>query len=364
MFRGTIYAILLGLLLGLPAIVRGADISHERLADGRGVIRLAGEIFVADVDRFRLVSAQYQDAIVILDSAGGRLFPAFDIGKMIKRAGYATLVPDDAICASACALIWAAGSPRFIAPLGNVGFHSSYRDNDGKLEVSSVGNALVGNYLTNLNFSENAIMFATIAGPDDMWWLDHSSKVLAEIEYDDFIADAQSYGWSRKTSAASPHLMFAAQKRDCAVASAANSLRSSLGASLIKDGEDAFRERLFTQLRVVVDSCAERHNIAAAIQADYFEYTLASIGREWIMMELAKSNLSAAPVDKALDFGAKGANPDLSSDMTDDQIMAIVQAYIDSGVDIEKVDSGVWEKVGAYAAATSIYWNKRKLLPF
>ena len=40
------------------------------------------------------------------------------------------------------------------------------------------------------------------------------------------------------------------------------------------------------------------------------------------------------------------------------------QAYIDSGVDIEKVDTTVWEKVGAYAAATSIYWNKRKQLPF
>lgn len=364
MVRGAIFTILLGLLVGLPVIARSADISHERLADGRGVVRLAGEISLADVNRFRLVSAQYQDAIVILDSAGGRLLPAFDIGKMIKSAGYATLVPDDAICASACALIWAAGSPRFIAPLGNVGFHSSYRDNDGKLEVSGVGNTLVGNYLTNLNFSENAIMFATIAGPDDMWWLNHTSKVLAEIEYDDFVADAQSYGWSRKTTVVSPNLMFAAQKRDCAVASAANGLRSSLGASMIKDGEDALRERLFTQLHVVVDRCAEGHDIAAAIQPDYFEYTLASIAREWLMMELAKSNLSAAPVDKALDFGPRGANPDLSGDMSDDQIMLIVQAYIDSGVDIEKVDSGVWEKVGAYAAATSIYWNKRKLLTF
>ncbi len=44
--------------------------------------------------------------------------------------------------------------------------------------------------------------------------------------------------------------------------------------------------------------------------------------------------------------------------------MTIVQAYIDSGVDIEKIDGAVWERVGAYAAATSIYWNRRKLLAF
>ena len=50
--------------------------------------------------------------------------------------------------------------------------------------------------------------------------------------------------------------------------------------------------------------------------------------------------------------------------MTEEQIMKIVQAYIENGVDIDKVDAAAWEKVGAYAAATSIYWNKRKLLPF
>ena len=69
-------------------------------------------------------------------------------------------------------------------------------------------------------------------------------------------------------------------------------------------------------------------------------------------------------MDKALDFGPGRANPDLSGDMTEDQIVLIVQGYVNAGVDIEKVDQSVWEKVGAYAAATSIYWNKRQRLPF
>ena len=74
--------------------------------------------------------------------------------------------------------------------------------------------------------------------------------------------------------------------------------------------------------------------------------------------------MKASIVDKALDFGPSGANPDLTGEMTDEQINTIVQAYVESGVDIEKVDQKVWERVGAYAAATSIYWNKRKALPF
>lgn len=82
------------------------------------------------------------------------------------------------------------------------------------------------------------------------------------------------------------------------------------------------------------------------------------------MMDIAKDNLSTRPVDEALDFGEGKTNPDISNKMTDRQIMAIVQAYIENGIDIDEVDGAVWEKVGAYAAATSIYWNKRKQLPF
>ena len=81
-------------------------------------------------------------------------------------------------------------------------------------------------------------------------------------------------------------------------------------------------------------------------------------------LDIATFDLAPGVVDRALDFGPAGANPDLSSEMSEEQIMKIVQAYIEAGIDIEKVDTAVWEKVGAYAAATSIYWNKRKLLPF
>jgi methionine synthase I (cobalamin-dependent) len=97
-------------------------------------------------------------------------------------------------------------------------------------------------------------------------------------------------------------------------------------------------------------------------KGNYFDYGLARISREYLIGDLAKSNLSSGIVDKALDFGPSGSNPDLSADMTEDQIMSIVQAYIAAGVDIAKVDTAIWEKVGAYAAATSIYWNKRKAL--
>lgn len=154
------------------------------------------------------------------------------------------------------------------------------------------------------------------------------------------------------------------EKFDCAVSAVAADTKASIGAAMAGGGDDAAREALFKQLATIAQDCITKHGITEAQKSDYLEYSLARISREWLIGDIAKFNLSSAIVDKALDFGPAGANPDLSSDMSEDQIMKIVQAYIASGVDIEKVDGTTWEKVGAYAAATSIYWNKRKQLPF
>lgn len=154
------------------------------------------------------------------------------------------------------------------------------------------------------------------------------------------------------------------EKFDCVVTSVPGGTKDSIGAAMAGGGDEASREALFKQLGAVTDDCVTRHGITAEQKGAYFDYSLARISREWLMGDIAKLGLPSATVDKALDFGPGGANPDLSGDMTEDQIMKIVQAYIESGVDIEKVDGTAWEKVGAYAAATSIYWNKRKLLAF
>jgi len=151
---------------------------------------------------------------------------------------------------------------------------------------------------------------------------------------------------------------------DCVVTAATPGFKAEVGASMVGTDDEAARDAMFTQLGAIVDGCVTRHGIAAAAKRDYFDYNLARISREWLIGELANSKLQSSVVDKSLDFGPAGINPDLSGEMTDDHINAIVQAYITAGVDIESIDQAVWEKVGAYAAATSIYWNKRKRLPF
>lgn len=159
------------------------------------IIYVGGEITSGDETRFSAVATATPSALVVLNSAGGALKPALEIGKATRLRGYTTVVYKGASCASACALIWTAGSRRIIADTGRVGFHASYFDDSGKLVETGVGNAVVGHYLAQLGYSESAVIFATSAPPDKILWLDARTASQSGIAYETLPSDG-----SRPTS--------------------------------------------------------------------------------------------------------------------------------------------------------------------
>lgn len=163
-----------------------AKIQHESLGDGIELITIEGTIVSGDEQKFRRLSVQYDNAVVALASEGGALLPAIEIGKMIRLKEFPTLVLDDYVCTSACALIWIAGSTRFLAPRGRVGFHAGYRDEGGRKVETGLGNALVGRYLTLLNLPEKAVRFATAASPYAVLWLSPTNMREAGIDFEVF----------------------------------------------------------------------------------------------------------------------------------------------------------------------------------
>lgn len=169
-------------LLLVSVAASAADITTEKLVDGPLVIRLNGELKAGDDERFRRISLRHPTAVVHLESNGGALVPALEIGRIIRIAGYNTVVLPTANCASACALIWLAGKKRYI--FGNVGFHAAYRDNDGRLQESGAANALIGNYMTLLGFPAKAIVFATAAPPNKVLWLTPDSREVTGIDFE------------------------------------------------------------------------------------------------------------------------------------------------------------------------------------
>ena len=165
-FRPSMYA--LAMLL-MPAVTHAADITSETLPYGLAIIRLTGEIKHGDEERFRQISLKHPKAAVHLQSVGGAIVPALEIGRIIRIAGYDTVVPQNTYCTSSCALIWMAGTNRYLH--GAVGFHAAYRDLNGQLQESGAANALIGNYLTLFGFSAKAILFKTDGTPYLVIWI-------------------------------------------------------------------------------------------------------------------------------------------------------------------------------------------------
>lgn len=136
------------------------------------LVVVSGEFTAGDAQAFRALTSGLRNAAVLLEGPGGILVEGLDIGRAINSRGFATGVGPGAVCSSACALAWAGGSPRYMAPNALIGFHAAYEDPGGEAMTSSVGNALVGAYLSEIGFREEGIIFATSAGPDGMLWLD------------------------------------------------------------------------------------------------------------------------------------------------------------------------------------------------
>lgn len=135
------------------------------------LITISGPINLNDDEAFRQIAALAGKAIVVLNSEGGSVVAALEIGRAIRLKGFATAVLPNTLCASACALAWLAGSPRFLSTTSHIGFHASYVVSGGKASASGVGNALVGAYLNQIGLSQRAIVYVTSAPPKGMEWL-------------------------------------------------------------------------------------------------------------------------------------------------------------------------------------------------
>ena len=174
-------------LLGVAALVTSqmvfaAEITRERGTGGQPeAIRIKGALNLGDEEKFRALALTSKKAIVYLDSPGGYVQPAIEIGMTIRLKGFETAV-ENAQCVSACALIWLAGEPRMMSNFSSIGFHAPYvNGKDGKRTSGASQGALICSYLTRLGFSEKVVMFVVKAGSEEMQWLQKSTADILGI---------------------------------------------------------------------------------------------------------------------------------------------------------------------------------------
>ena len=147
-----------------------ANISLSQLSDDPAHARVAvdGRFEAGDEIKFRTQVGRLTKAVVVFNSDGGDTKAGIEIGKTIRLKSFATAVLDGFRCASACALAWLGGSPRFMQRGAQIGFHATYVVRGGQPSESGVGNALVGSYLTQIGLPEAAIVYISKAAPTQL----------------------------------------------------------------------------------------------------------------------------------------------------------------------------------------------------
>lgn len=136
---------------------------------GRFVVLVEGDILLNDYERFRQTVSTISKALVLFRSDGGNAIAGIQIGRLIRMKNFATLVPDDMRCASACALAWLGGARRFMGANAHIGFHAAYDPTSG--QESGSGNAVVGAYLNEIGLPYPAVAYITSAAPTSINWL-------------------------------------------------------------------------------------------------------------------------------------------------------------------------------------------------
>jgi hypothetical protein len=160
------------LMLATSTAANAAQMEVRRY-DRLPVVFFHGNIETGDEKKFfALANRLPSKSVIMLRSDGGLIYPALVMGEMIRSKRFTTAVAGT--CASACGLMWLAGTNRILFKNDSkVGFHAAFDPKNGHEHGAT--NAIVGAYLTRLGFKYDAVDYFTKAGPTEMEWLDDAA---------------------------------------------------------------------------------------------------------------------------------------------------------------------------------------------
>jgi hypothetical protein len=171
--RWLAQAAMIGAAASVSASPACADVKYfPKTQDRPATIFIYGTITGDDVEPFNaaLVAIEAKDeAFVALSSEGGFGIAALEIGDMVRRSGIKTWVSDDQTCASACSVIWIAGSQKWAGSNSHIGFHGIFDKDTG--QQIALPNALLGAHYAYLGYGPETIVWLISARGADMHWL-------------------------------------------------------------------------------------------------------------------------------------------------------------------------------------------------
>lgn len=193
-----------------PQTPSGPEVTSDRAALGEplrvdlgpsGRLDVTGTIDPGSAERFAQALAQFGEyvEVIALDSPGGSVNDALEMGRLIREGGFVTSVAAGALCASSCPLVLAGGSERRATPASAIGVHQIYASVTAETMPASLRaagaamsdaqktTATITRYLTGNGVDPALWLHALETPPDRLYYL--SSEELTNYRLVTSLAD-------------------------------------------------------------------------------------------------------------------------------------------------------------------------------
>lgn len=158
-----------------PAVTSNQEALRQplqiKLGSG-GALNVTGTIDIGSAERFRTELEAVREYVktVALDSPGGSVNDALEMGRLIREGGFATSVASGALCASSCPLIFAGGTERLATETSAIGVHQIYANISA--DALPAGLQAAGNAMSDAQKTTATITrYLTESGVDPALWL-------------------------------------------------------------------------------------------------------------------------------------------------------------------------------------------------
>lgn len=166
----------LAILAATSVCASAATLSTAALRSGDIAIVLEGDIADGDGDAVEALMKETNDsgklvAALRLDSPGGSLAESVKIAELVQRTKIAVAVGARARCASACFLIFAAGTEKFVAYGAAIGVHGA-SDKYGRITPrAAAATVSMARMVREFGVPPGIIEKLIVTGPDEIVWL-------------------------------------------------------------------------------------------------------------------------------------------------------------------------------------------------
>ena len=161
-----------------------------------GALTVTGTIMPGSAAAFAAEVEQYAEYIktVALDSPGGSVADALEMGRLIREKGFATSVAPGALCASSCPLVFAGGSERVATPTSAIAVHQIYAaapaDSTLASRLAAAGTAMsdaqtmtaeISRYLIEMGIDPEVWLVALETPPDRLSYFSPESLIRLKL---------------------------------------------------------------------------------------------------------------------------------------------------------------------------------------